>query len=173
MNRNLLTQERLKELLYYNPQFGIFVRRVATSSSIKVGDIAGSLTRGGYMCFSVNRRLYLAHRLVFLYMEGEFPPNQVDHINGCRADNTWLNIRHATHQDNMRNAKIPKTNKSGVIGVFFNKPTGKWRALIKVNGKQTHLGYFTDFDDAVLARKSAEIEHGFHPNHGRSNHEQE
>jgi hypothetical protein len=67
----------------------------------------------------------------------------------------------------MRNAKKPITNSSGYIGVNWHKSAKKWMAQIKVNRKNIYLGLFTNKEDAVEARKEAEVEHGFHKNHGR------
>ena len=101
-------------------------------------------------------------------MEGSYPPDQIDHINGDRADNRWTNLRHANNTENSRNTKIACNNSSGVTGVCFNKREQKWRAAIGNNGKVISLGDFDNFDDAVRARKEAEKLYNYHPNHGRS-----
>lgn len=80
---------------------------------------------------------------------------QIDHINHNRLDNTG----------NSKNKTMRKINKSGATGVSFHKAAGKWRAFIKVNYKQVHLGLYDDFDVAVAARKAAESKYGFHENH--------
>jgi hypothetical protein len=73
-----------------------------------------------------------------------------------------------THAENQRNARLPKHNSSGVVGVLWSPRVNRWRAQISKNGKQVHLGYFDCMDEAVTARKAAEIQNGFHPNHGRT-----
>lgn len=163
----MVSQGRLKELLYYNPQFGIFVRRKGRKGGARQGDIAGCLQNNGYIKIVIDFQDFLAHRLAFLYMDGEFPPNDVDHINGCRSDNSWANLRSATRLENMRNKRLLDSNKSGVTGVSWNKRSKKWRAQITVNYQVIYIGHFRDMADAIKARKRAEIEHGFHPNHGR------
>ena len=82
-----LTAERLREVLDYDPDTGVFTRKVRTASSVKVGDVAGSLNGKGYIRIRVDGRLYFAHRLAWLYVHGEWPVDQVDHINGIKNDN--------------------------------------------------------------------------------------
>jgi len=105
--------------------------------------------------------------VIWAIFYGEWPSGQVDHINGVRDDNRIVNMRDVSHQDNCRNAARPRTNTSGVSGVVWDKPHKKWRAEIRANGKMKNLGRFAIFDDAVAVRKSAEVEYGYHPNHGR------
>lgn len=162
-----LTQERLKDLLGYDPGTGIFTR-VVKVSNFNEGDIAGCLRPDGYLQISVDDRRYLAHRLAFLYITGSFPEKDVDHINGIRTDNKWKNIRIVDKRGNARNTKIPITNNSGALGVCWATRESKWMASIKIDGKGRHLGYFNKFDDAVKARKEADVKYGFHENHGRN-----
>jgi len=98
---------------------------------------------------------------------GAWPPDQIDHVNGVRTDNRIENLRSVTHAENGRNQAIPRNNTSGVMGVARRTRGKKWHAQIKVGGKQIHLGSFDDKDEAIAARAAADIEHGFHENHGR------
>ncbi|MCK9994454.1 MAG: hypothetical protein Dbin4_02974, partial [Alphaproteobacteria bacterium] len=98
-----LTQSRLKELLHYDPDTGVFTRRVQTSSNARVGDVAGCLHPEGYRHIQIDGKRYAAHRLAWLYMTGEWPTNQLDHLNGVRDDNRWGNLREATHGQNQQN----------------------------------------------------------------------
>jgi hypothetical protein len=100
-------------------------------------------------------------------MYGEWPNHEIDHINGDSLDNRICNLRDVTSQGNNRNMSLAKTNTSGVCGVRYKKDRSKWVALITLNNRQTHLGYYQDFFEAVCARKSAERKYGFHENHGR------
>lgn len=77
-----------------------------------------------------------------------------DHINGDKLDNRKSNLRICTKSENMFNRKIQKNNKSGHVGVFFNKKHKKWQSTIKKNGKNIYLGLFYDFGDAVEAYKN-------------------
>ncbi len=126
-----------------------------------------SLDGNGYLAGTINAVAYQAHRVVWLLATGEWPKDQIDHINGCRTDNRLTNLRSVTQAENARNKKTPATNRSGVPGVCWDKASGKWLATIKLSGKQKHLGRFEQFDDAVASRKSAEAEYGYHQNHGR------
>lgn len=166
MNADTLTQDRLKELLHYDPETGVFTRRVVLNNKIKVGDIAGCLCNG-YVKIRVEVRRYRAHRLAWLYMVGDWPKDQLDHINGKRDDNRWANIREATSSENMKNRKINTNNTSGIMGVCWNKRSGRWDAQIKLGGRTIHLGSFRDKTAAILARMEGEKKYAFHPNHGR------
>ena len=94
------------------------------------------------------------------------PVDQVDHIDGNGLNNRWNNLREVSSQENNMNMRLSSNNTSGVTGVCWATRDKRWIANIKVNRKNKCLGYFTDFNEAVAARKAAEIEHGFHCNHG-------
>ena len=161
-----LTQARLKELLHYNSETGLFTRLIAVSNRVKVGDTAGWKNGRGYISIRVDWVNYQAHRLAWLYMTGKWPEFQIDHINHIFDDNRWLNFREVTQQENSRNQPLSLRNKSGVPGVGWHKCTGKWYANITVDRIHKYLGVFSDFFEAVCARKSAERKYGFHVNHG-------
>ena len=161
----MVNQKRLKELLTYCPKSGVFTWNV-TRGKAKKGNEAGHKNKIGYVEISLDGKLYLAHRLVFIYLFGDCRMN-VDHIDGNPSNNRAENLRLASPQENAKNAKKPKTNKSGSVGVSFDTVNNKWRATIKVDRKQIHLGRFLCIDDAINARKDAEVRYGFHPNHGR------
>lgn len=122
----------------------------------------------GYRVGGIFGRAYEAHRVIWAIVHGDWPSNNIDHENGVRNDNRISNLRDVSTQENARNSKLPSDNTSGVIGVDWRQHKGKWRASIKAEGRQIHLGHFTNFDSAVAARKAAEVQYGFHPNHGRS-----
>jgi len=131
------------------------------------GKIAGTVNNNGYVRINNFGKLYQAHRLAFLYMEGTYPDEQVDHIDHNRGNNKWSNLRPATHSENSRNLSLSSRNTSNIIGVYWYKGYQKWRAAIKINGKFKHIGYFSKKTDATKARKQAEIKYGFHANHGQ------
>jgi len=162
---NKLTQKRLKELLNYDPDTGVFTWLVGCGG-VNIGSKAGSLYSYGYIVIKINRFGYRAHRLAWLYMTGEWPEDQIDHIDHDRANNRIINLREATHTINGRNTNIAKNNTSGIMGVNWHRWQRKWRAYISINAKPIHLGTFTDFFEACCARKSAENKYGYHPNHG-------
>lgn len=149
---NDLSQSRLRELFHYSMDSGNFTRLVTTTGG-KKGTAAGlSLNSDGYRMITIDGSSYRCHRLAFLYVEGEFPLECVDHINLDTGDNRWVNLRQATKSQNRFNTSAPSTNSSGVKGVHFNKEAGKWHAQITVDKKRYHLGYFLDIADAEEAR---------------------
>ncbi len=162
----MITQERLKELLKYNPDTGIFIW-IKSVGTVRSGAEAGCINDNGYLLIQIDGRRYRGHRLCFLYMTGSFPVADVDHLNHVRDDNRWANIREATAQDNAKNRVIASHNKSGFIGVYFCADRDAWRSQICVNRKKKHLGYFKQKSDAVKARHIAERHYNFHENHGK------
>jgi hypothetical protein len=162
MTTRILTQEELKEQLHYNPETGIFTRLVSNSNRVKTGSIAGGVDKStGYIRISVNGKLHYAHRLAFLFMDGKFPLEQVDHANGVCDDNRWLNIRHASCSENLRNVGLRADNTSGYRGVSFYKARGKYEAYCNTGGKRTKLGYHDTAESAYEAYKAfAKLSHG-------------
>lgn len=165
----MLTQERVKELLNYDPASGNFTWLVSRRC-VRAGSAAGYKinlkSKKTYIGICIDVKRYLAHRIAFLYMNGYMPKREVDHINGNSSDNRWENLRDVSRVENMRNCKIFRNNSSGVCGVSWVKSRSKWHATIMLHGKTKHIGYFDDISKAFLARQNANIEHGFHVNHG-------
>lgn len=166
MTSDILTQSQLKEQLHYDPDTGVFMRLIAHAQCVKVGDIAGGLHNMGYIKINVLGNPYLAHRLAILYMTGAFPESEIDHINHNRADNRFINLRPVTHSINHHNISMHSRNTSGFNGVSWDKSRNKWCASIYTNGKHHHLGRFLNLEDAIAARKAANIKYSFHPLHG-------
>ena len=164
----MITQKELKEILDYNPDTGILTYLISPANHVKVGDVAGSLGKHGYLAIMIKGKKYLAHRLAFLFMN-ELLPKQVDYINHVRNDNRWINLRSVNNKVNHRNQTMKNTNTSGFVGVTFNKNSGKWLAQIKVDYKNIYLGIYKDINEAIKIRKQANIMYGFHENHGLSN----
>ena len=169
MPNTILAQKELKELLHYNPETGVFtwLKVHAKTRTAKVGGIAGCLHSAGYIMIGIKGTNYYAHRLAWLITYGDWPKEQIDHQDHNRSNNMISNLREATRQENARNQSLSRANKSGVCGVIWYKPTNKWMANIKENGKLVNLGYFYDFFEACCARKSAENKYCYHENHGR------
>lgn len=163
-----ITQERLKELVYYNSETGIFTRIKRTSNSTKVGDIAGSINKcNGYSEFHLDSKKYSAHRLVWLYVYGRFPSHQIDHIDHNRSNNRLSNLREVTQSENNKNLSLRKLNKNGCTGIYWCNTYKKWHARINVDGKSIHIGYFANKDEAISSRKLANKKYFFHDNHGK------
>ncbi len=163
----MVTQAQLKEALIYNPDTGIFTWISNRSTRIKAGDVAGCIGSVGYPVIRFRGKLRSAHRLAFLYMTGHYPDVEIDHINGVRDDNRWINLRDVTRQENCRNSKRQNNNTSGICGVSWANRNEKWVSNISNRAGYIRLYYGCDFFEACCARKSAEIAHGYHENHGR------
>lgn len=127
-----------------------------------------SLDRKGYRRGAIFNKFYAAHRVIWAIVHGEWPPEQIDHINGDKQDNRLGNLRAVSNSENLKNQKRPKNNTSGIIGVYWNKQLVAWHAQIKINGKKKHLGTYQCIGAAAAARASADLKHGFHRNHGRA-----
>ena len=165
--RNKLTAKRLRELLDYDKETGEFQWRISRGSA-KAGDIAGSGNALSYAVIRVDRESYLAHRMAWLHVYGEWPDDEIDHINGIQNDNRIENLRAATHAENGQNLPIRSNNTSKHTGVCWHKRRRKWQSRIVVNGVARYLGYFADFDKAVTARIKAKAElHVFQPTERR------
>jgi len=137
-----LTAERLRELLHYDPETGLFTRRVNRQGRWgKAGSVAGHINPRGYRVIWIGCN-WMAHRLAWLYVHGAWPEGQLDHINQDKTDNRIENLRLVTHAENMQNRPHQRNNVSGFKGVAPCKKTGRWQALICSNNKQIYLGLF-------------------------------
>ncbi len=125
------------------------------------------VNHNGYPSGRILDRGYLAHRVAWAIHYGEWPEDEIDHINGNPLDYKIANLRQASRSVNMRNAAKPITNTSGFVGVTWYKSYGKWLAQVNVGKKSIKLGYFACKDEAIAARLEANERFGFHENHGR------
>lgn len=162
--------EVLRNTCEYDKTTGVFkrvLRKTWAGNWVVCDSTPKSVTPWGYLQMSFQGRPYLVHRLIFLWVNGEFPAGDVDHINGDRLDNRWENLRLVSRQDNLRNMGIRDSNQSGCTGVSFAKDRGKFHAYIGVgDGERLSLGHFKTLDEATAARKAAEVVFEYHPNHG-------
>ena len=161
-----LTSDYLKSRLDYDPDSGQFKWKIAKGGK-RVGDLAGSINDQGYVVIRVNMVIYRAHRLAWIMMTGQPAFGEIDHVDGNRANNSWSNLRDVERLDNKRNLGIVTSNKSGHTGVMWYKAGSKWHAQITVKGKSIHLGYFDSIEDAIEARRNAELIYRFHEQHGK------
>ena len=178
MNEESLTQEYLKECLNYDPETGIFTwckrpeHHCKDARASKIWNTRYSNTKAGYIndqeyrVITIENSHFRAHRLAWLYVHGKWPKGQIDHIYGNRSDNRIKYLRDVTNQQNHQNMRRSSSNTSGQTGVHWRKETEKWVASIMVDYKSIGLGCFDVIEDAIMARKSAELKYGFHPNHG-------
>ena len=181
--KSLPSQERLRQLLDYDPDTGLLVWKARPLEDFDNSWRAASRTfamwnkkyagkeaftcvhSSGYKTGNLEGISYRSHRLIWKLVTGE-DPELIDHINGDRADNRFANLRSVDPVENARNMGMNSTNTSGHTGVFYRKDYGVWIAYIKVRGKSLNLGRFSEKADAVAARAAAEKKFGFHENHG-------
>jgi hypothetical protein len=145
-----LSGTRLEVLLTYNPDTGLFHWR-GGHKRVLPGQIAGSPDKDGYILICVDQKMYKAHRLAWLWMTGEWPKNEIDHIDNVPANNRFVNLREATRQQNARNMPRHRDNKIGLKGVYKNKRGTRFIARATVNRKPVHLGCYSSKDDAHAA----------------------
>lgn len=156
-----MDQLELKRQLEYDPHTGEFTWKLHKNGVKR--KVAGFKHHTGYIIITVNRKQYGAHRLAWLYVNGELPHEMIDHKNRVRHDNTFNNLRLADRALNRQNANRNSNNTTGTPGVYFLKRTNKWQAKIGTKGKIHFLGTFDTADEAVAARQAAQIK--FHFNH--------
>lgn len=156
MATKILTQDRLKELLHYDPATGVFtwLKPCSRFSQVTPGDPAGCVHARGYIHIKVDGVAYKAHRLAWLYTHGRWPEPTIDHINRIKTDNRIANLREVDQLGNMQNKGQYRNNTSGYIGVSKHS-SGKWAAQIQVNRKNRHLGLFATPELASDAYQAA------------------
>lgn len=146
--------DRLRELLDYDPETGVFTWKVS-KGSVKKGDVAGRGKTWQYVRIVIDGQAYLAHRLVFAHMHGVWIDECVDHIDGDKHNNSRDNLRPATYTQNKFNTPVRSDNTSGYKGVSFCKREKKWRSYVSSNGRQRWLGYFDTAEEADAAARAA------------------
>lgn len=178
MTKPILTQEYLKECLHYDPETGIFTWKERPRSHFNTErgygvfhgknykNPPGRVSKRGYYEIGFSGERHRAHRLAWLYMTGEWPEADIDHINHNRIDNRWCNLRSVNRQQNACNSRLRDQNTSGFAGVSYNKRTGMWEAYVGYCGKKIKLGLHKEKQDAINARIDANLRFGFHKNHG-------
>lgn len=163
-------QDYLLQRLRYEPETGLlFWKRTALMSPQWNGKFSGkrALTAvvSGYHHGNIDNKRHLAHRVIWKMMTGE-DPNFIDHIDGNRSNNRWINLRSVSSAENGKNKGLLKSNTSGAMGVTFCKQTGRWRAGMQLNGKHICLGRYDTIEEAKEARERGDKAFGFHKNHG-------
>jgi hypothetical protein len=161
MTEPKLTAERLRELLSYDPETGIFTWIARPALCNRIGAMAGSFDTRGYLRIQIDGRGHKYHRLAWLYVNGEWPKKGLDHINGVKDDNRICNLREATDSQNAANCAARPCNTSGFKGVYLESrsKTQKWRARVQVSGKLRNFGSFTDQTTAMIAYNFAALKH--------------
>ena len=155
MANQLPTTERIRSLLSYDPNTGIFKWKVSNSPRARVGEKAGSINSSGYSNIQIDCKLWCAHRLAWKYVTSSDPVGQIDHIDGCKTNNVFANLRDVSQSSNLHNQRRHKTSFVGVT------PHGRgFRAKITVNKKIYHLGTFSTLSEAARSYRTARAELG-------------
>jgi hypothetical protein len=153
MPEESMTFELVRQLFDYDPMTGCLTWKVGRSSNAMAGDKAGGLCSDGYIQVEICGQSYRVHRIIWLWMTGSWPEDEIDHKDLNRANNIWDNLRSATDIQNKYNRSKQKNNTSGFKGVWRHKD--KWRACIGHAGKTIHLGCFDKPEDAAKAYAEA------------------
>ena len=158
LRENAIKPERLKEVLDYSTETGLFTWKINAGRCIK-GRATSYITHNGYKKIKVDKKSYVAHRLAWLYVYNKFPNGDIDHIDGDRLNNKISNLREASRSQNLQNKKMQSNNSSGYIGVSYDKKRNKWDARISVFGKQICLGLFITAEEASRAYEEKALEY--------------
>lgn len=148
----------LRSLFKYDPETGDIFWISSGRGKIKKRP-AGTQELSGYKGIVINGKRIRSHIIAWALYHNKWPEDQLDHINGIKTDNRIANLREATNSQNGKNFKIKSNNKSGTTGVVYDKINNKWRATIKIDGRQINLGRFIKIEDAISARMHAEIKY--------------
>lgn len=170
MKAEVLTQERANQLFSYDAATGLLTWKVRRGSRMP-GHRAGTPhpnKRDGkcYLDVMVDNQTLKVHRVIWLMLHGVIP-EQIDHIDGNGSNNRIENLRAVTRYENQQNKRRLRSNKSGCSGVYLDRRTTTWKCQINHRGKRIYLGRFKTLENAVNARREAERQFGFHPNHGQ------
>jgi hypothetical protein len=170
MKKELPTKEYVESLLDYDAETGELRWKVERSNQIRVGQLVTSSDSKGYIRVTINGRRHQVHRIAWLLVHGEWPVEEVDHINMVTSDNRISNLRACSHSENRRNTNRYRNNSSGIKGVSWNSASNSWLARLAVNGKNIYAGSFKNLGDAERAvAKLREQYHGSFANHGGKN----
>lgn len=176
-SKTLPSPDELRQLLRYDPETGKLFwlhkpdigRGNRIFNALCAGREALTANNGmGYHSGNIAGVKCYAHRAAWALSTGEWPKASIDHIDQDKSNNRIDNLREVGHAENARNAKIPRNNTSGVLGVFWHKRWMKWEAHISVGGRKKFLGYFTSIAEAAAARAEANKAYGYHINHGKA-----
>ena len=154
-----ISQQRLREILNYNPDTGDFTWRLQIAKRAQIGAVAGGLSHTGYVFIRIEGTAYLAHRLAWLYVHGEWPEGDLDHRDCDPSNNRLSNLRPATPVQNNWNTRKSKNNTSGFKGVHWANQAQRWMARIQINARRVYLGHFDTPEAAHTAYCDAAREH--------------
>lgn len=152
MNKKI-TAEKLRSIVSYDPETGLFTRK----NGLKVG----AISHHGYLRIKVDDKTYQAHRLAWLYVNGKFPEESIDHIDGDKLNNRISNLREANRSQNNQNGKAAQRKHDLPRGVGISYPSGRFKASISLGNKRRHLGTFDTPEEAgEFYQLAADLLHG-------------
>lgn len=154
----MITQERVQYLLWYDSETGNLIWKNPTSKRVSIFDIAGHID-DDYITIRLDKILYPAHCIIWLYVTGTWPEDQIDHKDLNKQNNRWANLREATPSLNGANKNKYATNKSGFKGVSWSKRRQAWLAQITINYKTINLGCYETAEKASEVYQKAAKEH--------------
>lgn len=164
--KSMPSKELILERVSYDPDTGIFLRKMKTNRNQVIGEQVGTLSSEGYLIIQIEKVKYYAHRLAYFLLTGEQPVS-VDHVNGLRTDNRAVNLRAATRCQNVYNMKKTIRNRSGHKNIHWNNRSQKWDVHMHANKKSHWGGCYSSIEDAVEASNALRIKlHGEFANHG-------
>lgn len=162
MAREGIRVEELRRLLDYDPITGVMSWRLVPGRDVgsHEGRAVGYVHDGRYRKVEISRHRYMVHRVIWVWMTGDWPKEQIDHINGVKDDNRWCNLREATNAQNQQN-RPGRSSKTGVKGVHRSLAGKAYWASICANGQSVYLGCFTTKEEASGAYQRAALQfHG-------------
>lgn len=154
-----MTVERLREVLDYSPQTGVFTWRIRRNWAVLPGTVAGRLNRDGHRKIDIDGVVYFAHRLAWLVTYGRWPGGQIDHANGNPDDNAIGNLREATNRENSRNRRVDRESITGLKGVYHRQRKNGYQARIFVDGKRVTVGSYASAEEAARAYDASALQH--------------
>jgi hypothetical protein len=152
----MIDQQTVKRLFYYDAESGMLIWRNGNGRNVKPWQEAKASNGQGYYSVKIDGNSYRVHRLIWLYVYGNFPEKDIDHKNRIRNDNRLCNLRDVSRTDNCQNISLPNHNKSGHMGVSWIRSHNCCTVYVKVNKKNKWLGYYKNLNDAIEARKEGE-----------------
>lgn len=158
----MIELNRLKELLHYNPETGVWTWLNPSLVNKKpINAEAGTISVHGYRIITIAGTKYRASRLAWFYMTGEWPTDEMDHIDRNGVNDRWTNLRIVSRSENALNRDVQSNNASGARGVHWDETRSKWFVQVKKDNINHFIGRFDDFDEAIEARDRASAElHG-------------
>lgn len=161
----MLTADRLREVLNFDPDTGQFTWCKSLSLRGRVGERAGHSQKDGRVIVGIDGVSYLAHRLAWLYTHGAWPLNLIDHINRDNSDNRLVNLRQATSSENKLNADAHRDSVTGLKGITFDRSRARWVVQLSKKGRKSIAKRFVSKAEAIefYRQKSVEYHGEFAP----------